>query len=177
MDTKIIEKSNTMPIELDFIKCFLKIDSNNEDHLIEKLIRIAVFCIEEKTEKMLTQTRIECTHNNNKILLPYTPVNNVISVSRNGQPLELSDILQNDTYKLIHKHGEVAGIETKFSYTKDHKITIIYNAGFDVNTLPKNFQLAVLRIVSSIYNNREELADIENKIGNMLQRQMVYSLN
>lgn len=175
METKIIKKSAELPIKVDLIKCFLKIDNNEDDDLIENLIRLVSGCISESTKKMIGNTIVECKHNNNKILLPYTPMNSIISVMRNGKELKYSDKVTDETY-IIFKSYDSVGVETQFSYKKDFSVVVTYNAGYELQDLPNSFELSIIRIVSDIYLNREKLSDVQEQIYSMLHKQMAYTL-
>lgn len=175
MITSIINKSEELPIDMKVLKCFLKINNSHEDDLINQLVKMSICLIEEKTQKMLTKTTIEVKHYNDRINLPYSPIVNIISVTKNDKRLKLSDIPSTETYSLIRKYGDIVGIETQFGGKKDELVSIKYEAGYNTENLPKIFQNSIISLVSYIYHNREDFSKIENE--NLLGKLTNYGLS
>ena len=80
---KILEEDTSLPITLDEIKLFLKVDYNEEDELIKRALKTAI----KQCEFLIGQTLIEkkylySIYNLNKkyVNLPYGSIKNIISV-------------------------------------------------------------------------------------------------
>jgi uncharacterized phiE125 gp8 family phage protein len=177
MITNIIQKSENSPIDLKILKSFLKVANDHENDLIEQLVKMAIYLIEEKTQKMLTETTIEVKHYNNKITLPYSPIISIISVTKNDKNIKISDAPSQTSYSLIKKYGDIVGIETMFSSKKDELVTVRYKAGYSMENLPKIFQNSIISLVSYMYHNREDFSKIEENKDNILQKFTNYALS
>ena len=80
---KILEEDTSLPITLDEIKLFLKVDYNEEDELIKRALKTAI----KQCEFLIGQTLIEkkylySIYNLNKkyVNLPYGSIKNIVSV-------------------------------------------------------------------------------------------------
>ena len=80
---KILEEDTSLPISLDEIKLFLKVDYNEEDELIKRALKTAI----KQCEFLIGQTLIEkkylySIYNLNKkyVNLPYGSIKNIVSV-------------------------------------------------------------------------------------------------
>jgi hypothetical protein len=143
--------SNYAIVTLQDTKGFLKVDSNDDDSLIELLIETASKKTADYCNSQWVMREIEEVHigdGKTKLYLYRQPVISVESVTIDGE--EYTD------YTERLSGGYLTG-----NWAKDLEIIVTYTAGYaawnsdtDINTIIPDARLAVLDCVAEWYNNR-----------------------
>lgn len=139
--------SNYAIVTLQEAKGFLKVDSSDDDSLIELLIetaskKTADYCNSQWVKRKITETHIG--DGKSKLYLYKQPVVSVDSVAIDGE--ECTD------YTERLSGGYLFG-----NWAKDAEIIVSYTAGYgdsSINSIIPNACLAVLDCVAEWYNNR-----------------------
>lgn len=141
MEIKIVTDISVEPVTLQEAKDYLRISNDAENSLIQELITSARQRLEKFTNLSFGVKTLKCRWDyvNGWVEIPYQP-NAVISACVNDANVAL-------TY-------ETKGLEYKYLYCNNATgVTITYTAGF--TTLPKALKVAILKEVSTSYENRE----------------------
>ena len=141
MEIKIVTDISVEPVTLQEAKDYLRISNDAENSLIQELITSARQRLEKFTNLSFGVKTLKCRWDyvNGWVEIPYQP-NAVISACVNDANVAL-------TY-------ETKGLEYKYLYcNKATGVTITYTAVF--TTLPKALKEAILKEVSTSYENRE----------------------
>ena len=141
MEVQIIEDIETEPVTVAEARDYLRITTTAEDSLIAEMITDARERLEKFTNLSFGVKTLKCRWDyvNGWVEIPYQP-NAVISACVNDANVAL-------TY-------ETKGLEYKYLYCNNATgVTITYTAGF--TTLPKALKEAILKEVSTSYENRE----------------------
>ena len=80
----IKEDSTILPIELTTVKNFLKVDFDEDDELIKKMIKTAIIQCETNINKSISKkTFVYSIYEikNNSLILPYSPINSIESIN------------------------------------------------------------------------------------------------
>lgn len=129
------------PITLNQVKDWLKIDTTDEDSLLNNITTAARILCEQYTNISFIQRKVIAIVNNSlgSIELPYSPI---------GEILDLQDVDGNELTDY-----EVTGVVHKRLKTpeKDY-LRVKYTAGF--TTLPQNYKTALLTAIAYIYEHR-----------------------
>jgi uncharacterized phiE125 gp8 family phage protein len=138
---EIVTDLTTEPVTLQEAKDYMRISSNAEDSLIEELITSARERIEKFTGLSLGEKTLRAYwfyfHIPQEI--PYGPVTLIDSVV-NDEDVALEYTARGLQYKMLEAYSTVG-------------LTIEYESGFAV--CPKGLKLAILKQVSTDYENRE----------------------
>jgi|APGre2960657404_1045060.scaffolds.fasta_scaffold03648_2 uncharacterized phiE125 gp8 family phage protein len=154
MEVVVITDLATEPVTVQEAKNYMRISNNEEDTLIGELITSARQRLEGFTNRSFGTKTLKVRWNelNGWQELPYSPIQSITSV--------VNDDLTALTYE--SKGLEVKQIEA-FSFDG---VIVQYVAGF--TTLPKALKEAILKEVSTSYENRENyiLADSATILSN-----------
>jgi uncharacterized phiE125 gp8 family phage protein len=149
-----------LPVTLEEAKKYLKIDFDNEDQLIIRLIQSVTDASEKYTGlSFITKTLTVYGDNWTCEELPYGPHQSITSVVRVNYD-DTETALTPDEYSqtglkyLTVKCGKSFKISTPWSERNRMKIT--YVAGFgDQSQVPDGIKVAILKEVAELYENRE----------------------
>jgi hypothetical protein len=146
------DEATTEPILLQEAKDWMRIDVQDDDGLITKLIKAArIVCENYANLSLINRTVTAKIHNGlGNFYLPYGPV--------------MGDIIHiSDTDDI-----EITDYNIKDSYADD--IIITYDAGYE--TLPENFRTAILDQAAFMYQNRGDA-----KVASGLSLESMLTLN
>lgn len=148
MRSKLLEASKTLPVSVQDVKTFARIDHNDDDFLLEGLIKTAAAWVEEVTGKTLLKKKWVFTHSNNEITLPHAPVIKILEVKSAGKVLKEKD------YTVSHVR-QTKRISMPFSWNTA-KVSVTYTAGFGdkPSDIPETLRHTVMSTVTYIYENR-----------------------
>jgi hypothetical protein len=124
-------------ISLDEVKHFLRITSNVDDATIKALLETALFHLESYISTTIIQRKYEQILTKPKEVLKYGPVLKVESV-RNEAGKELPYNLENN----------IIDVESN-----DIPIIVTYKSGLFSGSIPNEFKVALIEIVSFLYNS------------------------
>ena len=154
MEVVVVTDLASEPVSVQEAKDYMRISNNEEDTLIEELITSARQRLEGFTNRSFGTKTLKVRWNelNGWQELPYSPIQSITSV--------VNDDLTALTYE--SKGLEVKQVEV-FSFDG---VIVQYVAGF--TTLPKALKEAILKEVSTSYENRENyiLADSATILSN-----------
>ncbi len=136
-------------IGLDEVRHFLRLTTNTDNIIIKTLLDTALFQLEKYIGKTLIQKTYEqdafdC--DNNKINLIYHPIAEVISVESNGGK-QINHYLEKNSIILLEN--------------VQAPIRIKYISGLFKTFLPSVFKVAILQIISYLYNSDHTKSNID----------------
>jgi uncharacterized phiE125 gp8 family phage protein len=151
----------TEPLTATEAKLHLRVDSSDEDLLIERLIKAARKYCENYTERsFITQTWTASADSFPSVIeLLHGPVISITSVVYYNESNE-STTLSTDDYT-TDLTSIVARIEPVSSfpstYDKINAVTVTYITGYGAaSTVPEDIKAAMLLLIGKLYQNREE---------------------
>lgn len=165
LDISVLEILGHEPVTLQEAKQYCRIDSDYEgdDALITDLISSARSAIEMWANISIVEKRIQVFSDTDRTLwLPRSPVIQIENIEDvDGTPIEFNNSIRNKV-KVHHSGGYY----------------VTYRAGFD--PLPPDIKMAVLKQVSTDYDNRENFVinsnsmqltgiDLSNSAKNLVQ--------
>ena len=138
---EIVTDLTTEPVTLQEAKDYMRISSESENDLIEELITSARERVEKFTGLSLGQKTLKAywLYFHTPAEIPYGPITLINSVVDDND-VELQYTARGLQYKVLEAYSTVG-------------LTIEYEAGFAV--APKGLKLAILKQVSTDYENRE----------------------
>ena len=138
---EILTDLTTEPVTLQEAKDYMRISSNAEDDLIEELITSARERMEKFTGLSLGEKTLKAywLYFHTPAEIPYGPVTDVISVVDDND-VALEYTARGLQYKVLEAYSTQG-------------VLVEYQAGFAV--VPKGLKLAILKQVSTDYENRE----------------------
>ncbi|MBT2215839.1 head-tail connector protein [Virgibacillus dakarensis] len=143
MNLKVITPPASSPVDLEYVKQYLRIDYDDEDALIQGMIDASVVHAEAFTRRSLAPKTYELILNDyvGQVYLPNPPLISVDSVvNEYSTPIH---------YEVIEERGRaVVSLSPEFD-----KAVITYQSGY--GELPKPIEQAILLLVSHFYENRE----------------------
>ncbi|MGL4371416.1 MAG: head-tail connector protein [Alphaproteobacteria bacterium] len=150
MTFQILEKAKELPVSMEMAKTYLRIQHEEEDALVEHLIKTASEWIQESTGKSLLHQKCQYTHANQHFFLPYGPVCDVTEVKVKGK------ILEAEHYSLDMAKGFIA-LELPLFRRSSTKVTVTYKAGFGEKPedIPEAIRNAILTAIAYLYENRD----------------------
>ena len=151
MKTTLLETTSALVVSVEDMKMFARITHEDDDHLLEGLIKTATAWVEDATGKTLLQKKWLYTHSNNILTLPHAPIINVLEVKAGKKTL------QENNYE-ITDHQNTKRIIVPLVHTR-RSISVTYIAGFgeSPDDLPMTLKQAVMSTVLYIYENRYSL--------------------
>jgi uncharacterized phiE125 gp8 family phage protein len=155
---QLITELVTEPVTLQEAKDYLRISNNYEDALISELITSARERLEGFTNRAFGEKeyKVRFEYVDGWVELPYSPIIDVLSVENDaGDTLDY----------------EIKGLEVKELFcSADNGVIVNYTCGY-VN-LPKALKEAILKEVSTSYENRENyvIGDSVNALSNSAQQ-------
>ena len=169
---KTIKESQDLPIQLEDIKLFLKVDYEDEDDIIIRAFKTAI----KQCEMMIGQTIIEKTYlystykiTKNNIQLLYGPVKNIESVkilNKNYEEIQLKDkdyFFDNINDKIIFKNN-----------IDFYRIDITYSAiKTDIND---DLKQAILIHTAKIFEDRLGYSSIPQSVINIYKNYKITRL-
>ncbi len=143
-------ESNEMPINLDFIKQHFNIHPTQSDEHLKHILKLALKTAETYTDRSIIMKRFCYCNKQIKIHLPKPPINNIVSVS----VADKEGFIQVKDFEQIVHHG-YRTILLKEKYL-NKKVKVIYEAGFDEESLPGSIQQYILDKFDEIYNGNSK---------------------
>lgn len=185
MALKKIEMLGEEPLELAYVKSYLRIDHNKDDGLIEGFMAAARSAIEAYTSRALIPQKLELTLNagfavarsdrtylsgdksrgEQGIELPRSPFMEMV-----GDPILETDYGQKT---LTDYRVDSSGRATKIHFGPSAqamldgtgKIIIQFTAGYSADNLPDGLKQALLMITAQLYENRVPSNDNPGLVG------------
>lgn len=157
MHNTIIEKPLIEPVSLEEAKTFLRVDSHQENALIESLIKVARRLVEDFTSKaLITQThRVIAGFDevqNGAIVLPVGPFQNIASKPK---------VLSKASAETIHNFRvdisrPQARIYLGHQFSSELSVQIDYRCGYgeQADDVPEPLRQGILLVVADLYENR-----------------------
>lgn len=154
------------PVDIDSIaKLDLKVDSTEEDDLIEILIQAARELVEEKTHSsLITQTRVmklEYFPRGTEMTLPFGPVQSVTSIKY--YDLNEDEQTLNSSEYWVDNHSGIARVIVKdtwpATYDRPNAVEVTYVCGYGSSgsSVPAALRKAILLLVGHFYENRQNV--------------------
>lgn len=151
MIAKLADPPVIEPVSLVEAKTFLRIDTGDEDSLIDYLITAARHAAEKYTSRsFITQTwKLYVERVVGTIYLPYSPVQEIESVTVGGVEIPPSkySLVGDDAFSVIQPLIAVTPESVLIRY--------ITGYGSDPEDVPADIRQAILITVAHLYENRE----------------------
>lgn len=136
-------KPESLPVTLEEVKSFLRIENNQDDKLISSLIFMATDYAEWHMEKSLVKQTWQVSYEGyipRRIYLSYGPVSKIILATAKNQELR-------------YYFSNVGNYIELFHYLNGIRVDIVYEAGYD--SVPEQIKLGIMQHVSALYKDRE----------------------
>lgn len=155
------------PITVADLKLHCRIDNDDEDDLLESLIKTARTYVEQRTKRTLLQTTYELYLDwfPAEIVLPLPPVSSLTSITYYDTGGS-SQTLSSSVYTLDSKQDPAVIVEAygqSWPATRDipNAITVTYVAGYGAaaTSVPDALKRAVAMYAAHLYENREPVGD------------------
>lgn len=150
MKLKLLEQSNQLPLSLELAKGYLRITHNQEDTVLQHLLRAAVMWVEEASEKTLTPKTWLFTHKQRKVFLPNPPVLKILEVKFKGVTLP------EDKYSLWDQNGRAILEVLSADIAGVLSVKYVTGYGDDPQAIPETLRNTVLTTLAYLYENRGE---------------------
>lgn len=161
MQVRVITPPVELPVTLEEAKKYLKIDFDNEDQLIMRLISAVADASEKYTGlSFITQTLEAYLDANESVELPMGPHQSITSVFNVKSDNTLGDEVTTGNYNVTgFDYLSLFSGYNKFKlsqYRRLSKVRVTYVAGFgDQSQVPDGIKVAILKEVAELYENRE----------------------
>ena len=151
------EESTTLPIELEFVKNFLKVDFEDDDELISNMIKTAIKQCETNINKSLVQKTFTYSLYEVKytsLTLPYPPTISITSVKIIDSQ-QNTTTLENTEY-FLDNIGNILNFKNKPN--NFYRIDIEYQAGLE--KINDELIQALLMHIARMYEDRSGYSPI-----------------
>lgn len=147
MFTRIKNQQPYESVTIEEVKDQLNLIGFDDDDIhLEMLINVAYERAEGITKRLLTTGTVELITNQKCMFLPYGEVETVTSVEVAGNPVEFS----------FEPISQILNITDGTVVDGITEVKVTYDAGYDVDSLPHCAKMAILMIVSTLYEHRED---------------------
>ena len=147
------DDSGFEPVSLEYAKEWMKVETDDDDGLINHLITTARVQCEDFTNTCLKGRTLKVWFNNSAggINLPYCPLQSMVELTTDNG----ANVIDEDNYSLF-------GIPfPRLEYPKEDRMTAEYIAGFE--TLPEPYMTAIMQQIGFLYENRGDVATHDKK--------------
>lgn len=158
LDTQFSEQDSIEPVSREMAKGWLKIDSVQDDIIIDQLIKAAREVCEKYLNQSLINRTVTATINNScgNTYLPYGPVKQITSFTNSsGTALETSQ------YYITG-----AGFR-RLQWPREDNVQIIYTAGYADNCIPSQAKTGILCQIAYMYEHRGDDAEMQSRLSPM----------
>lgn len=156
-----------LAIDLTTIKKFLKVDFDNDDELITKMIKTAT----NQCETHINKTLVEKTYiyslyelKNNSVILPYSPIKSINEINTNNIN-NVATILLSSDYILDSVGGILNFINKPENF---YRLDIEYTAG--LTTINDELIQALLMHIARMYEDRSGYSPIPTNSLNIYKK-------
>lgn len=148
---KVDSVTGTSPISLSDAKSYIRIDTDEDDDLITRMIAAAIsYCENHLSRDIISKTRSYfISQAAERFSLPYAPIDSVQSVKSNNSNITYETIGLNDLE-----------IKLNQSYT-DNVLTAYTTLGMADEAI----KLAILQLTSTYYDNRADFVEGNTVVG------------
>jgi uncharacterized phiE125 gp8 family phage protein len=164
------------PVSVDELKSFLRIDSNFEDELLQKIISSARVLVEEYTKRSLVNQAWKISFDDfapRNVRLIRGPVASITSVNVIAENNSVS-LVDESNYQLSVSKEYL--IFEKFIAGKQIEINYATGYGADGANVPEPLKLAILTLCSKIYERKPEAFQIDETLKNLINPYRTYEL-
>lgn len=168
MFLNLVTAAAEAPVTLDEVKRSARIDTDDEDAILDGYLAAAVRSVEEMTGRaLMPQTwaySVSEPSGRHKLELPWTPVASVVSISY----FDENDTAQSDTVSnyYLYKDDDKAFLEPKDGFDwpntidRDDAITIRFVAGYgSAGLVPEELKHAVILLATHWFEHRVPVAE------------------
>lgn len=157
MNNTILKQPAIEPISLDEMKTYLRLDTNQENPLVEQLIKVARRMIEDYTSRaLITQVhRVmtnfdECPDGN--VVLPIAPVQGLHALPQ----IMIGKSMEKVSGHKLDQSRSQARVQINTYYSDESTICIDYRCGYGdtADDVPDPLKQAILLLVAELYENR-----------------------
>ena len=154
------EVTGDEPVTLDEAKSQCRVDGNESDVLLERLIKVAREVVEKRTGRVLRAQKLTFSIDGfgRPLSLPRAPINAILSISYTDHT-GAAAILGADRYALRRPLGvptlRLLGSSPVPSVHRDGDVVIEVEAGYANGEVPETLRHAILMIVADVFKNPE----------------------
>lgn len=161
MKYSIIQESGNEPLDLAFVKSYLRVDGSDDDDTIDLAIKAAREMCEEKTKRSIKTRTYELVLNDfpdqSYIEVPRPPFISIESIKyrdKNGDsytvdPSEYEADIESEPGNIV-----TLSIWPQFTPYPVNAVRIRYSAGYGIDKVPSGIKQAMLLLISHWYENR-----------------------
>lgn len=163
MGLRITTQPSAQPLRVEEVKEYLRIDAgdNSQDQTISLLIKAARRTVEEYTrQSIISQTftwDLDSDDAKNPIWIPRGPVTSITSLKTYDES-GTETTVNSANYELVERSKLVARADGWSIDSKERAAELIYVAGAytDSTDTPDDIKLAMLKIIATHYESRED---------------------
>lgn len=156
LDWVVTTAPTTYPVTLTEAKNYLRLDYDNDDTLIEQIIKVATEHAEKYCNRSISQKAVQFSYRNfmQRLTLPYPPYRSITEVKTRYQGDENVLVVNDDYY--------IEGINDKLidfkKYYENTEILITAEVGYTV--IPETLKAAILKIIAKLYEYRQDYIEV-----------------
>ena len=176
--------SASEPVTTDELKIWARIDGNDEDDLIDGIIKTARLAVEKYLNRSLINKTIELTldeWNSDKIELPLGPVSSITDVVTIDED-DTETTYSSDYYYLASNYVDTLCLKSTSTYPTNtersyggFKITYVAGYGATSSSVPQAILDSVKTLATNIYENRNPSMEMPPDIKLILKQFRVYN--
>lgn len=174
------------PVTLPVVKNYLRIEHQCDDELLNFMIKAATNKIERYIMRSMIMRQFVLRvwqSRDNIVLLPYGPVQKIISVEYNSS--KKVTLVADKDYKTTMAQGlNAIVIEAKFQLHEmtDQSFVIEYQSGYgsEPEEIPEDLRLGVMLLVKRLYDDRygeSQMIDLPDEVQSLLNSYKFLSIN
>jgi uncharacterized phiE125 gp8 family phage protein len=167
-DVRPVTLPTAEPVSLEKAKAHLRVDHEDEDSLIEDLIRTAREQVEAYTGLALTDATYEVRYGSftDPMMLPAAPITQVVGVTY-MDPEGVNQILSPLVYWLddhpIHPRLFLAPSQSwPSTISRPNAVRVQFKGGYAEGMMPAGLKQAMLLLIGHWYENREQTISVQN---------------
>ncbi len=154
MNNTLLQQPLVEPVSLDEVKTYLRLDSDQENVLVERLIKTARRMIEDYTNRaMITQVhRLITNFEEREIALPIAPFQELVS----RPELLIGQRTESIRGFSIDQSRPQARVKFNYHFGDDTMMRIDYRCGYGdtPDCVPDPLRQAILLLIADLYENR-----------------------
>lgn len=156
--TRVTPPADTV-VSIDTAKAHLQIDHDDDDELIEALIRAAEAYVEGPKGigiALLPQTwRLSLDRFSGSITIPLGPVREIVSITADGETVDPASY----AYDLDSTPLKIVPNGSWPSVSAPGAVKVTFTVGYDADDVPWDIRAAILLLIAHLHRNREATSD------------------
>jgi hypothetical protein len=147
------------PVTLDFFKSYARLAGNAEDSVIEVIIQAA----REKSESYTNQDYVSKIKTSSYPANQNCPIPAADILTVSGFYTSKTNLTDAQRYFEEYRKGIITNRDYPILWDNIPTYTITYNVTVNPSDVPASAKIAIAKIASDLYENRETSSDLTNK--------------